>query len=63
VVREGLTASDRLMARASFAQVIEEAQPYFALFPLEKKPRLATGAAGAKNVMEVTWNAHDRFDR
>jgi glutathione S-transferase len=39
---------DRLMARASFARVLEEAQPYFALFPLEKKPRLATPAAAAR---------------
>jgi len=32
---------DRLMARPSFARVLEEAQPYFTLFPLEKKPRIA----------------------
>jgi glutathione S-transferase len=31
---------DRLMARASFARVLEEAQPYFELFPLENKPRI-----------------------
>jgi glutathione S-transferase len=30
---------DRLMARPSFAQVLDEAQPYFALFPMERKPR------------------------
>jgi glutathione S-transferase len=36
-----------LMARASFARVLEEAQPYFALFPLERKPRIATFAAAA----------------
>jgi glutathione S-transferase len=30
---------DRLMARPSFARVLEEAQPYFALFPLENKPQ------------------------
>jgi glutathione S-transferase len=32
---------DRLMARASFARVLEEAQPYFELFPMDKKPRIA----------------------
>lgn len=32
---------DRLMSRPSFARVIEEAQPYFALFPMEKKPHVA----------------------
>jgi glutathione S-transferase len=39
----------RLMARSSFARVLEEAQPYFALFPLERKPQIpsATAAAGA----------------
>jgi glutathione S-transferase len=31
----------RLMARPSFARVLEEAQPYFGLFPLERKPRIA----------------------
>ena len=30
---------DRLMARPAFARVLEEAQPYFALFPLENKPQ------------------------
>ena len=33
------------MARPSFARVLKEAQPYFALFPLEQKPRIATSAA------------------
>jgi glutathione S-transferase len=32
---------DRLMARSSFARVLEEAEPYFTLFPLEQKPRIA----------------------
>jgi glutathione S-transferase len=32
---------DRLMARPSFAQVLEEAQPYFGLFPMERKPQIA----------------------
>ena len=31
----------RLMARPSFARVLEEAQPYFCLFPMEKKPQIA----------------------
>src|SRR5262245_65508154 len=31
---------DRLMARPSFARVLEEAQPYFHLFPLERKPTI-----------------------
>jgi len=31
---------DRLMERPSFARVLAEAQPYFALFPLEPKPRI-----------------------
>ena len=31
---------DRLMARSSFARVLEEAQPYFELFPMETKPRI-----------------------
>jgi glutathione S-transferase len=32
---------DRLMARASFARVLQEARPYFKLFPLEGKPKIA----------------------
>jgi glutathione S-transferase len=31
---------DRLMARASFARVLAEAEPYFGLFPMEEKPRV-----------------------
>ena len=31
----------RLMARPSFARVLGEAQPYFTLFPMEKKPQIA----------------------
>jgi glutathione S-transferase len=31
----------RLMARPSFARVVEEAEPYFRLFPMEKKPAIA----------------------
>jgi hypothetical protein len=29
------------MARPSFARVLEEAQPYFGLFPMERKPQIA----------------------
>jgi len=32
---------DRLMTRPSFARVLDEAQPYFKLFPMENKPRIA----------------------
>jgi glutathione S-transferase len=32
---------DRLMTRPSFARVLAEAEPYFKLFPLEDKPRIA----------------------
>lgn len=32
---------DRLMARPSVARVLREAEPYFAAFPLEPKPRLS----------------------
>jgi glutathione S-transferase len=32
---------DRLVVRPSFARVLEEAQPYFNLFPLETKPKIA----------------------
>jgi len=35
----------RLMARPSFARVLKEAQPYFGLFPMEKKPQIAGPAA------------------
>lgn len=31
---------DRLAARASFARVLREAEPYFSFFPLERKPRI-----------------------
>ncbi|HEX5078575.1 MAG TPA: glutathione S-transferase family protein [Geminicoccaceae bacterium] len=34
---------DRLMARPSFARVLEEAEPYFRLFPLERKPQIGRG--------------------
>jgi glutathione S-transferase len=32
---------DRLMARPSFARVLEEAQPYFGMFPMERKPQVS----------------------
>jgi glutathione S-transferase len=38
----------RLMARPSFARVLEEAQPYFALFPLERKPEIARSGSGRR---------------
>ena len=31
---------DRLMARPSFARVLEEAEPYFFMSPLERKPQI-----------------------
>jgi glutathione S-transferase len=34
----------RLMARPAVARVLEEAQPYFALFPMERKPEIARPA-------------------
>jgi len=37
----------RLMARPSFARVLKEAQPYFTLFPMEKKPQIAGPGAMA----------------
>jgi glutathione S-transferase len=36
---------DRLMALASFARVLQEARPYFKLFPLETKPTIARSEA------------------
>jgi glutathione S-transferase len=39
---------ERLMARPSFARVLEEAEPYFGLFPLEPKPRLARAEGGSR---------------
>ena len=38
---------DRLMVRPSFARVLEEAQPYFGLFPMDQKPQIARPAAVA----------------
>jgi glutathione S-transferase len=37
----------RLMARPSFARVLEEAEPYFGLFPMEQKPQIAAPGATA----------------
>jgi len=31
---------ERLMTRPSYARVLEEAQPYFGLFPMERKPQI-----------------------
>jgi glutathione S-transferase len=38
---------DRLMTRPSFARVLEEAEPYFRLFPMERKPQIAGPGATA----------------
>ena len=35
----------RLMGRASFARVLEEAEPYFGLFPMANKPEIARPGA------------------
>jgi len=32
---------DRLVTRPSFARVLKEAEPYFAMFPMERKPQIA----------------------
>jgi len=37
----------RLMARPSFARVLEEAEPYFAMFPMEQKPQIGRPRAAA----------------
>jgi glutathione S-transferase len=37
----------RLMARPSFARALNEAQPYFRLFPMEQKPQIAGRGAMA----------------
>ncbi len=34
----------RLMERPSFARVLREAEPYFDLFPMDKKPTIAPPA-------------------
>jgi glutathione S-transferase len=36
----------RLVARPAIARVLEEAQPYFALFPMERKPEIARSGSG-----------------
>jgi len=36
---------DRLMARPSYARVLKEAEPYFEMFPMDKKPRIAPAGA------------------
>ena len=40
----------RLIARPSFARVLEEAQPYFALFPMERKPEIARPGSGRQRL-------------
>ena len=44
----------RLMARPSFAQVVEEAEPYFSLFPMEVKPKVA-----APDIPAATEEEHE----
>jgi glutathione S-transferase len=39
---------DRLIARPAFARVLDEAQPYFALFPMERKPEIARSGSGRR---------------
>jgi glutathione S-transferase len=36
----------RLIARPSYARVLEEAQPYLTLFPMERKPQIPGAGAG-----------------
>jgi glutathione S-transferase len=38
---------DRLMARPSFERVLDEARPFFGLFPMEKKPQLPNRVASS----------------
>jgi glutathione S-transferase len=38
----------RLIERPSFARVLEEAEPYFALFPMEQKPVINSRAAASR---------------
>ncbi|MCC6948718.1 MAG: glutathione S-transferase family protein [Bradyrhizobiaceae bacterium] len=46
--RKSLSAYlDRLMDRASFARVLAEAEPYFSMFPLERKPERVRAAGGS----------------
>lgn len=40
---------DRLMARPSFARVLEEAEPYFELFPMDRKPQISRPASAASS--------------
>jgi glutathione S-transferase len=40
----------RLIARPAFARVLEEGQPYFALFPMERKPEIARLRSGRRRL-------------
>jgi glutathione S-transferase len=40
----------RLIARPSFARVLEEAQPYFGLFPMDRKPEFARSGSGRQRL-------------
>jgi glutathione S-transferase len=35
---------DRLMARPSYARALKEAEPYFAMFPMDRKPQVVEEA-------------------
>ena len=39
---------ERLMARPSYARALAEAEPYFAMFPMERKPQIARSGATVK---------------
>ena len=54
---------DRLMARPSFARVLEEAQPYFALFPLERKPQIRGQRHGGGLSHGQRWTVQARLGR
>ena len=41
---------DRLIARPAFARVLEEAQPYFGLFPMDRKPEFARSGSGRQRL-------------
>ena len=41
---------DRLIARPSFARVLDEAQPYFGLFPMDRKPEFARSGSGRQRL-------------
>ena len=40
----------RLIGRPSVTRVLEEAQPYFALFPMERKPAIGASRSGRQRL-------------